>query len=127
MRAMQVRTVVTAGILVLGLAVAVLAQGVAAPPGPGVAPPPGPNLYGPYGFGPHRFGPYLFGPWMWVAGLFFVLRVLFLVGLVLVVWRVLSARLLWERLDPATRILRERYARGEISEDEYRKRLATPA
>jgi len=32
---------------------------------------------------------------MWVAGLFFVLRVLFLVGLVLVVWRVLSARLLW--------------------------------
>ncbi len=63
----------------------------------------------------------------WVAGLVSVLHVLVLVGLILVLWRLLGARLFWQRLDPAMRVLRERYARGEISDDEYHKRLATLA
>ena len=76
-------------------------------------------------FGGHHFGPHPFGPWAWAAGTLFLFRLALLVGLVVVVWRVLGARGLWHRPDSATQILRERYARGEISEDEYRKRLVT--
>ncbi len=114
MRTVMMDTVMMAGSLVLSLAVPVLVQAAEAPRGPDF-------------YGPHVFGPHPFGPWMWAAGLFFLLRLLFLAALIIVVWRVLGARLFWERLDPATRVLRERYARGEISEDEYRKRLATLA
>ena len=80
------------------------------------------------GFGPHPFGPRPLGPGMWVVGgIFLMLRALLLIGLVVLVWRVLSARTLWQRPDNATQLLRERYARGEIGEDEYRKRLGTLA
>ena len=80
------------------------------------------------GFGPHPFGPRPLGPGMWVVGgIFLMLRALLLIGLVVLVWRVLSARTLWQRPDNATQLLRERYARGEIGEDEYRKRLVTLA
>lgn len=79
-------------------------------------------------FGPHRFGPHPFGPGMWViGGIFLLLRALLLIGLVVLVWRVLRAPGLWRRPDSAAQLLRERYARGEIGEDEYRKRLATLA
>ena len=44
-----------------------------------------------------------------------------------VVWRLLGAGGLWHRPDSARQVLRERYARGEISEEEYRKRLSTLA
>jgi len=79
-------------------------------------------------FGPHAFGPHPFGPGMWVVGgIFLLLRALLLIGLVVLVWRVLRAPTLWKRPDGAAQILRERYARGEIAEDEYRKRLGTLA
>ncbi|TMI79571.1 MAG: SHOCT domain-containing protein [Bacillati bacterium ANGP1] len=60
-------------------------------------------------------------------GPFLLLRALLGIGLVVLIWRVLLTRSLWHRSDRATRILRERYARGAIDEDEYRKRLRTLA
>ncbi len=65
-----------------------------------------------------------FGPWLWVVGLAMLVRALFVVGVVVVVWRLLAARI-GSRPDSAVQILRERYARGEMSEEEYQKRLAT--
>lgn len=106
-------TGLVSGALALGFALPSLAQGL----GPEVGRP----------FGPHAFGPHPFGPWLWAAGLFFLLRVLLVTGLILVVWRLFLTRPLWQRPDSAVQILRERYARGEISEDEYRKRAATLA
>lgn len=87
----------------------------------------GPGWQGGPPFGPYPLGPHPFGPWLWAAGLFFLLRILLVTGLSLVVWRLLMTRPLWQRPDNAVQILRERYARGEISEDEYRKRAATLA
>jgi putative membrane protein len=79
-------------------------------------------------YGPRAFGAHPHGPWILAAfGLFMLLRVLVVVGLIVVVWRLLSARGLWQRPDSATQVLRERYARGEIGEEEYRKRLETLA
>ena len=79
-------------------------------------------------FGPRPFGPHPFAPWVFVAaGTFLALRLLLVIGLVIVVWRLVSAAGLWHRPDSATQVLRERYARGEISEEEYRKRLSTLA
>jgi len=61
---------------------------------------------------------------MWAAaGVFLLLRIILVVGLVALVWRLLSARGLWHRPDTAVQVLRERYARGEIGEEEYSKRL----
>ena len=92
------------------------------------APPFGPRPFGPRPFGPHPFGPHPFAPWVFVAaGTFLALRLLLVIGLVIVVWRLLGAGGLWHRPDSATQLLRERYARGEISEEEYRKRLSTLA
>jgi putative membrane protein len=79
-------------------------------------------------FGPRHFGAYPHGPWMWTGvGLFLLLRLLLVTGLVVLLWRLLSVRGLWQRPDPATQLLRERYARGEIGEEEFRKRLQTLA
>jgi putative membrane protein len=65
-----------------------------------------------------------FGPWAWTFGLIMLFRLLIIVALVAVVWRLLSSRGPFHASDSAVQILRDRYARGEISEDEYRKRLA---
>jgi putative membrane protein len=79
-------------------------------------------------FGPREFGAHPHGPWFLAAvGLFTLLRALVVVGLVVLVWRLVGARGLWQRPDSATQVLRERYARGEIDEEEYRKRLQTLA
>lgn len=94
-----------AGALVLGLALPALAQGARL----------------------HAFGPHPFGPRAGVFGLFLLLRGLLGIGLLLLVWRALLTRSLWSRPDGARQILRERYARGEIAEDEYLKRLGTLA
>ena len=84
--------------------------------------------FGPRPFGPHPFGPHPFAPWVFVAaGTFLALRLLLVIGLVIVVWRLVSAAGLWHRPDSATQVLRERYARGEIGEEEYRRRLSTLA
>jgi putative membrane protein len=107
----------TAGALALGLALPSLAQDV------GQGGPP----FGPHRFGPHPFGTHPLGPWMWVAGLFILLRLLLVTGLIVIVWRLVTTPAIWRRPDSAAQILRERYARGEISEDEYRKRAATLA
>ena len=108
---------VIAGTLTLGLALPGLAQDTG-PDGP---------AFGPHRFGPMPFGPHPFGPWAWVAGLSLLLRLLLVTGLILLIWRALTTPTIWRRPDSATQILRERYARGEISEDEYRKRAATLA
>ncbi len=118
MRVIRSRAMVIAALLVVALALPALAQGVGPAPGPG-------PYYGPGPYGPRVFGPRHAAPFLWAAGLFFLLRLVLLVGLILLAWRLLGARTLWHRPDPATQLLRERYARGEISEDEYRKRLAT--
>jgi putative membrane protein len=92
------------------------------------APPFGPRPFGPHPFGPHPFGPHPYAPWVFVAaGTFLALRLLLVIGLVIVVWRLLGAAGRWHRPDSATQVLRERYARGEISEEEYRQRLSTLA
>jgi putative membrane protein len=144
MRAVLVGLIVAScmGLLWAGLAVSGLAQGSTGPgysaqgapaqgvPGPAPGGPGqfGPGQYGPRGFGPHQSGPRHFGPWgMAAGGLFFLLRALVFVGVLLLIWRLLGARSVWQRPDAATQILRERYARGEISEDEYKKRLTTLA
>ncbi len=147
MRAMRTLAVLAAAVLILSLVLPALAQGTPTPqspaaPGsgqgaPGYGPGPGGPGYGP-GYGPGRpgpFGPRGFGPGVRRAGplfwVFQVLRLLFFLGLTLVLWQVLwlllTGRGLWGRLDPAMRILRERYARGEIGDEEYRKRLGTLA
>jgi putative membrane protein len=79
-------------------------------------------------FAPRGFGPHPHGPWLAAAfGVFMLLRALVVIGLVVLVWKLVSARGLWQRPDPATQVLRERYARGEIGEEEYRKRRETLA
>ncbi len=103
MRNMVVRSTLIACALVPTLALPLLAQGV------------------------RQFGSRPFGPWVWAFGLMFFLRGLLLVSLLVVAWRLIGARTLFHRPDSATQILRERYARGEISEEEYRKRLVTLA
>ena len=90
---------------------------------PGLAQGFGPHGLEPYGGG--HFGPRPFGPGLWIFGTFFLLGALLVLGLLITIWRVLATRTLWQRPDSASQIVRERYARGEIGEDEYRKRLAT--
>ena len=102
----QLRTAMLSGALVLTLALPALAQGAV---------------------GPHPFGPHSFGPRPGVFGLLLLLRALLVIGLVLLVWRALLTRSLWHRPDGAVQIVRERYARGEIGEEEYRKHLGTLA
>jgi len=122
MRSRSVRAAILQGAAAAGLAL----PAVAALAVPALAQ--GLGGFGPHPFGPYPFGPRPLGPGMWVVGgIFLMLRALLLIGLVVLVWRVLSARTLWQRPDNATQLLRERYARGEISEDEYRKRLVTLA
>jgi uncharacterized membrane protein len=115
----------------------VAAQSTPAPSNPGA---PGTPGYGPGnpGYGP-RFGPGSrpgFGPGRGFYGrgrrpaiaaafvLFALLRFLLLIALLVIAWRVITSRSLWGRPDAAVQAVRERFARGEISEDEYRKRLA---
>lgn len=101
-RLASVRVLIIAAALVPTLAAPVLAQG---------------ERY-------FRGGP--FGPWMWFAGAAMLLRALLIVALIVVVWRLVAARGgVLHPPDSALQILRERYAKGEISDDEYRKRLAT--
>jgi putative membrane protein len=110
-RMQQVWSIVIAAALVTLLALPGLAQG-----------------FGPHGmepYGPGHFGPHRIGPGLWIFGTFFLLGALLVLGLLITIWRVLATRTLWQKPDSASQIVRERYARGEIGEDEYRKRLAT--
>jgi hypothetical protein len=106
-----------AGLALAGLAAPAAALSVMGQPGMGDPGTVGPHLRPPLA--------HPFGPWLLAAGLFLLLRALLLLGLVVLVWRLLGARPLWQRPDPAVQALRERYARGEIGEDEYRTRLGT--
>lgn len=67
--------------------------------------------YGPWGYGP--------GPWILLFPLFWIL--------LLVVFVLLARRFWWRRGmeygHGAEAVLRERYARGEVDETEYRQRL----
>lgn len=117
------------------------AQGAPAPgtPGtPGGAPGYGPGMPGNPGYGPgygRGFGP---GRMMYrggrgfgrragiaagVVALMALLRFLLLVGLLVIAWKVITLRSLWGRPDAAVQAVRERFARGEINEEEFRKRL----
>jgi uncharacterized membrane protein len=119
----------------------VSAQGAPAPgtpgnPGtPGYGPgtpgygPRGAPGYGP-GFGPGRMmyrGGRGFGRRPGIAAGVFalgaLLRFLLLIALLVIAWKVITLRSLWGRPDGALQVLRERFARGEINEEEYRKRL----
>jgi uncharacterized membrane protein len=94
---------------------------------PGYGPRFGPG-YGP-GFGPGRFGRGRrgFGARAGIAAGIFalgaLLRFLLLIALLVIAWKVITLRTLWGRPDGAVQAVRERFARGEISEEEYRKRL----
>lgn len=121
MRMRRMYSALMAGLTAGGLALSLVTAGLAQAPGPDAPP------FGPHRFGPMPFGPHPFGPWAWVAGLSLLLRLLLVTGLILLIWRLLTTPTIWRRPDSATQILRERYARGEISEDEYRKRAATLA
>jgi uncharacterized membrane protein len=111
----------------------VAAQTAPAPSNPGYGPGRG---YGP-GFGPMRgpgFRPGAFGRGgrfrrgagiaAGVFMLFGLLRFLLLVALLVIAWKVITLRQLWGRPDGAVQAVRERFARGEINEEEYRKRMA---
>jgi putative membrane protein len=112
---MQGKAIRIVALAMLVLAVAAVPALAQAASGPGAH-----HAFGAYGHRPH--GP--FGP---VVGLFLLLWVLLLIGILLVIWRVLTSRTLWRRPDSAIQIVRERFAKGEISEEEYRKRLSTLA
>lgn len=108
MRASRITLVLLSGALVLGQVLPALAQE---------------RPFGPRVFGPHP-GSHLLGPWMWAAvGTLWLLRLVLVAGLAALAWRLLTTRGLWHRPDAAVQILRERYARGEIGEEEYAKRL----
>jgi uncharacterized membrane protein len=107
------------------------------PGGPGSgAPGYGPGRgYGP-GFGPMgapgwdhgRFGRGGFRRGAGIAAgafaLFALLRFLLLAALLVIAWKVITLRSLWGHPDGAVQAVRERFARGDIGEEEYRKRLA---
>jgi uncharacterized membrane protein len=64
-----------------------------------------------------------------VAGffaLYALLRFLVLVALLVIAWKVITWHSLWGwgRPDAALQAVRERFGRGEITEEEYRRRLA---
>jgi len=65
------------------------------------------------------------GPWLWFTGAAMLLRALLFIAIVVVGWRLLTSRGAFHAPDSALQILRERYAKGEINEEEYRKRVAT--
>lgn len=98
--------------------------------GPGFGPGYGPRTpgYGP-GFGPGRmmYGGRGYGRRPGVAGGVFalgaLLRFLLMIALLVIAWKVITLRSLWGRPDAAVQAVRERFARGEINEEEYRKRL----
>jgi len=52
-----------------------------------------------------------------------LLRFLLLIALLVIAWKVITLASLWGRPDGAVQVLRERFARGEINEEEYRKRM----
>ncbi|HEV2440128.1 MAG TPA: hypothetical protein VGX97_08710 [bacterium] len=52
-----------------------------------------------------------------------LLRFLLLIALLVIAWKVITLRSLWGAPDGAVQVVRERFARGDISEEEYRKRL----
>jgi uncharacterized membrane protein len=52
------------------------------------------------------------------------LHFLLLIALLAIAWKVITARSLWDRRDGTIAIVRNRFARGEITEEEYRKLLA---
>ncbi len=109
MRSSRLGLVLLSGALVLGQALPALAQELRP-------------------FGPRALGPHPVGPWVWAAaGVFWLLRIILVAGLAALAWRLLTTRGLWHRPDPAVQMLRERYARGEIGEEEYSKRLGTLA
>ena len=58
-----------------------------------------------------------------VFALMALLRFLLLASLLVIAWKVITLRSLWGRPDAAVQAVRERFARGEINEEEYRKRL----
>jgi uncharacterized membrane protein len=99
------------------------------PGGPGYGPRFGPG-YGPR-FGPERFpggGGRGFGRRAGIVQGWFALNALLrfalLIALLVIAWKVITSRLLWGRPDGAVQIVREQLARGDITEEEYRKRLA---
>ncbi|WP_246843268.1 SHOCT domain-containing protein [Allokutzneria sp. NRRL B-24872] len=71
--------------------------------------------------------PWHTGPWGWSGMVFMiVMMLLFWGGLLTVILTVLRhPRFTRHRLTEAERILAERLARGEIDEDEYKRRTAT--
>lgn len=99
------------------------------PGNPGYGPGMGPG-YGP-GFGPgrmmYRAGRGFGGRSGIAAGIFALgalLRFLLVISLLVIAWKVIALRSLWDRPDGAVQVIRDRFARGEINEEEYRKRLA---
>ncbi|GEM_PF-6727401 len=81
-------------------------------------------IRGPEAFGP---GPVLAPPpgaGVWIAGLGFLLYLGLLVSLIALAWKLIRVIPRWRRPDNAMGLLRERYARGEIDDDEFGRRLA---
>jgi putative membrane protein len=101
----------------------------AAPGTPGYGPGFGPGYGSGFGRGgmPFRRGGRGFGARAGLAaGIFAIgalLRFLVLIAVLVIAWKVINLRSLWGRPDGAVQTLRERFARGEISEEEFRKRL----
>ena len=75
--------------------------------------------YGHYGYP-------MMGDWGWGIGNFFggILQVIFWIFIIALIIRVVRGRSHWRRWmsNDALSILRERYAKGEISKEEYEER-----
>ena len=76
-----------------------------------------PVVHGPWGTGPWGAG---FSPWFLLLPLFWILVIGLLIFFARRTWRRNHE---WDTARGGESVLRERYARGEIDETEYRQRL----
>ena len=64
------------------------------------------------------------GPKAWLGGLGLLFHLGLMASLIALSWRVFSVLPSWNGPDDAIRLLRERYARGDIDDEEFGRRLA---
>ena len=79
---------------------------------------------GPLPFGPGPVVASRLGANAWIAWFGLLLKFALMASLIILTWRLTSIVPGRRRPDDATRLLRERYARGEIDDDEFGRRLA---
>lgn len=81
-------------------------------------------MIGFHDFGDHWFGPGFGAPEFFLALLFSVLKIAFWIAVVVIVVRLVRRNGVASRAPSALHVLEERYARGEISREDFNERRA---